>query len=79
MDDSLTRMNEGTGIGLCIVKDIVTIHGGRIEVESKENEGSNFKVYIPIKVLKEKSEEEKVININYDIKTMANIELSDIM
>ena len=43
------------------------------------NEGSNFKVYIPIKVLKEKSEEEKVININYDIKTMANIELSDIM
>ena len=79
VDDSLTRMNEGTGIGLCIVKDIVTIHGGRIEVESKENEGSNFKVYIPIKVLKEKSEEEKVININYDIKTMANIELSDIM
>jgi two-component system, sensor histidine kinase and response regulator len=36
---------EGSGIGLYIVKRIVTNAGGKIEVESKVGEGSVFKVY----------------------------------
>jgi PAS domain S-box-containing protein len=39
---------QGTGLGLAIVKKIVSMHNGRIEVESKENEGSTFTVYLPI-------------------------------
>lgn len=38
----------GLGLGLYICKEIVHMHGGKIEVESKVNEGSNFKIYIPI-------------------------------
>ncbi len=79
VDYSLTRINEGAGVGLCIVKDIVEIHGGRVDVESIEGIGTTFKVYIPIKTINENENEKKVININYDIKTMTNIELSDLI
>jgi signal transduction histidine kinase len=38
----------GLGLGLAIVKELVNVMGGRIEVESKVNEGTTFKVYLPI-------------------------------
>ncbi|WP_140160593.1 CheR family methyltransferase [Algoriphagus antarcticus] len=40
---------EGTGIGLYLVKRMITNAGGEIEVESKLGEGSCFKVYIKTK------------------------------
>ncbi|MCK5088059.1 MAG: sensor histidine kinase, partial [Melioribacteraceae bacterium] len=38
----------GSGLGLSIVKEAVELHSGKIEVESKINEGSTFKIIIPI-------------------------------
>lgn len=38
----------GTGIGLNLCKEFVEMHGGTIEVDSVEGEGSNFTVRLPI-------------------------------
>lgn len=40
-------LNQGSGIGLSIVKEFVKMHGGRVEVESIEGKGSVFSIYFP--------------------------------
>ncbi|GAB4149039.1 MAG: hypothetical protein Fur0021_09680 [Candidatus Promineifilaceae bacterium] len=39
---------QGSGAGLTIVKGLVELHGGRIEVQSQENAGTIFTVRLPI-------------------------------
>jgi two-component system sensor histidine kinase HydH len=40
---------KGTGLGLAIVHQIVEAHGGEIQVESKEGEGTTFQITLPVK------------------------------
>ena len=53
VSDSFTRNSEGTGIGLYIVKLLVSALNGDIELESKVGEGSTFKVKLPCETVKE--------------------------
>ena len=39
---------EGTGLGLSLAYDIIKAHGGQLKVESKEGEGSEFVIQLPI-------------------------------
>lgn len=42
------RSQEGSGIGLALAKEIVTMHHGQITVSSKENEGTSFTLRLPV-------------------------------
>ena len=39
---------DGAGLGLYIVREVVRAHGGRIEVESAPGQGATFRVFLPI-------------------------------
>jgi len=39
---------QGTGLGLAIVNKIITMHGGRIDIESQVDKGTTFTVYLPM-------------------------------
>lgn len=41
-------VGEGTGLGLSISHGIIQEHGGWIEVETSEGQGSSFSVYLPV-------------------------------
>ena len=48
VDETETRENEGTGIGLALTRDLVELHGGSISVESKPGFGACFTVSLPL-------------------------------
>ena len=46
LDGQSSQFSLGTGIGLALVKSIIELHKGAIEVESKVNEGSCFTIVL---------------------------------
>lgn len=76
VDNLYTRNNEGSGIGLCIVKEIVDIHDGKIEIESEINKGSTFKIHLPrhLKVNETQNEGSSIKDIN----KIVDLEMSDV-
>jgi signal transduction histidine kinase len=47
-DTFLTTKTKGTGLGLAIVKKILESHRGRIEVKSAPNQGTTFRILLPV-------------------------------
>ena len=78
VDKSLARENEGSGIGLSLVKALVELHSGTISVKSREGYGSEFTVRIPCKLVKGKNSSEKVDCIGRSRIEKINLEFSDI-
>ena len=42
------RFPQGMGLGLSIAHDLVVAHGGRIDVESEVDRGSQFTIWLPL-------------------------------
>lgn len=80
VDTSLSRKNEGSGIGLSLVKSLVELQGGTIECKSKINEGSEFLITFPIDDEEHKFHTNMEGHILYkkDSAETVNIEFSDI-
>jgi len=47
LDGSLSRQQDGTGLGLALVYKLTNLHGGCVDVESEIGKGSCFKVSLP--------------------------------
>ena len=59
METHLRRQQGGTGLGLPIVKEIVSLHGGLVTVASKPKKGTTFSFTISKNLGKEKKKEEE--------------------
>lgn len=80
VEDRLRKRSEGSGIGLSIVKDLINIQGGIIDVKSEFGVGSEFTVKLPVSIL---SNEDHLNKLDYNevfngMITRMNIEFSDI-
>ena len=49
-DNSLSRKQEGTGLGLALTKRYVEMQGGSISMESEYGKGSNFTFRLPVNI-----------------------------
>ncbi|WP_320781314.1 SpoIIE family protein phosphatase [Streptomyces sp. CRN 30] len=47
IENARSRSNEGSGIGLALVRELVGLHGGTITADSTEDEGTTFTVHLP--------------------------------
>ena len=62
VDESLTRAEAGTGIGLALVQELVTLHGGTIEVSSGDlAPGAVFTVTLPLGELDAATDETRAV------------------
>ena len=48
VDHGRSRSTGGTGLGLAIVRHVAQNHRGRVEVESREGEGTSFTLHLPL-------------------------------
>jgi two-component system, cell cycle sensor histidine kinase PleC len=48
VEDNHARKQPGTGLGLAITRALAEMHGGRLELQSVENEGTTVTIYLPI-------------------------------
>lgn len=89
VDKTFNRKNEGSGIGLAIVKSFIDIHNGKIMVESQVGKGTKFIVKLPkiinnedttgdSHIYKSSFSEKNIIDELTSIKCRVKKELSDI-
>lgn len=79
-DKTLKRQTEGSGIGLSLVKSIVEMHKGIVEVNRENSVGTEVIVKLPNKKcsVKEETDTKCINNIRNGIVNKINLEFSDI-
>ena len=78
IENHIRRQNEGSGIGLYLVKCLVEAHEGKIWINTEVESGTEFIFYLPIKII-DSEDEIKIYYIEeHSIMYKCNIEFSDV-
>ncbi len=81
VNNRMTKLNEGCGIGLYIVNELVKLHGGEIKIKSVLGVGTEFLIRIPDVLSDEEEIKSYIKELNYVDQVQLNkieIEFSDI-
>lgn len=78
VENKLSRQAEGSGIGLALVKMLIDILDGRIEVDSDLGVGSTFIITLPIKEGEAYEENQGYLDSDNRLINAVNVEFSDI-
>lgn len=78
VDNNLSRQAEGSGIGLSLVKSLVNILDGTIEVESEVNIGSTFTITLPVKEAEINNRLDDYLDFQNELVSKIKVEFSDI-
>ncbi|WP_027002229.1 response regulator [Hugenholtzia roseola] len=71
VDGSVSREFGGTGLGLSIARELTMMLGGELHLESKENEGSEFYILLPLRnEIRNSSIRDRQIEVNYEPKNL---------
>ena len=74
VDSALNRQYNGTGLGLALVRKLVELHGGTVELTSEVGVGSCFAIKLPFNI----GSPELDLQIEYDLSAQAQIEQAQI-
>jgi signal transduction histidine kinase len=78
VNKSTTRDNEGTGIGLSIVKKLMNLMGGDCVVESQLHVGTTFRLVLPDERIPGESDAGSIIDFYEKTTNRVDIEFSDL-
>jgi len=74
VSDPLKKHEEGSGIGLCIVEEIINLHKGKINVYSELNKGTKFEIILPVYTVEKNFKNAQI----RDLKQIVKLEMSDV-
>jgi len=75
-DPSNTRKYEGSGIGLALALELITLHDGTIEAKSKEGVGSEFIIKLPYEEDDGPAEQDRVLSEQASAETHSSMKAS---
>ncbi len=78
VDSILSRKNEGSGIGLCIVDEIIKMHSGKVKIDSEENKGTTFEIILNLAQDNSMDDDHMEDKTDRSIKDVVKVEMANI-